>query len=111
LDDVYATGNGEFYNRHNLPLLIEAAVKLWLGSTVVQPSHDGELVPGRHATLGPLGDLVDNHDVIHVVVVVVAVVVVVVAAVCVHFCFCERLFVRIIEIMRIWIFLDLSFPC
>jgi hypothetical protein len=71
MDDSYATGDSEFFDRRKLPLLIEAAVKLWLGSTVVLPSHDRELDPGCHTTRGPLRNLVDDHDVAHVFVGVV----------------------------------------
>jgi hypothetical protein len=74
MDDGYATGDGEFLDRRKLPLLIEAAVKLWLGSTVVLPSHDSELDPGCHTTCGPLRNLVDEHNIVVVVVVVVVVV-------------------------------------
>jgi hypothetical protein len=65
------------------PLFLEAAVEFWLGTRVVLSSQDIQLDPGRHTTLGPLEDLVDDHNVVHVVVVAVVV--------CVHFCFCERL--------------------
>jgi hypothetical protein len=83
-DDGYATGLGVFLDCRKQPLFLEAAVEFWLGtSRVVLPSQDIQLDPGRHTTLGPLGDLVEDHDVVHVVVVAVVV--------CLHFCFCERL--------------------
>jgi hypothetical protein len=81
MDDGYAMGDCEFLDRRKFPLFLEAAVELRLRSPVEEPSHDGELDPGRHATLGPLWNLVDDHH--HVLVVAVVV--------CVHFCFCERL--------------------
>jgi hypothetical protein len=71
MDDGYATGLGVFLYRRKQPLFLEAAVKFWLGSRVVLPTHDIQLDPGQHTTLGTLGYLVDNHDVTHVVVVVV----------------------------------------
>jgi hypothetical protein len=70
MDDGYATGLGVFFRRCKQLLFLEAAVQFWLGSSVVLPSQDIQLDPGWHTTLGPLGDLVDDHDVAHVVVVV-----------------------------------------
>jgi hypothetical protein len=70
-DDMDAVALGVALDRREQPLFFEAAVEFRLGSRVVLPSHDIELDPRRHATLGPLGNLVDDHDVVHVVVVAV----------------------------------------
>jgi hypothetical protein len=57
------------------------------GELVVLPAQDYQLNPGPHATTGHPQNLVDDHDVVHVVVVVV----VVVGGV--HVVFCHRVFV------------------
>jgi hypothetical protein len=70
MDDGYATGLGVCRDRRKQPLFFKAAVEFMEGDVVVITYHDSELNPGRHATTGPLGNLVDDHDVVHVVVVV-----------------------------------------
>jgi hypothetical protein len=86
LDDGCTNLLGVFFNRRKQPLFFEAAVEFRLGSRVVLPSHDIQLDPGRHTTLGPLGDLVDDHDVVHLVQVVVL-----------H-CRCDGVFVKILNL-------------